>query len=229
MPDLTIFEYHNKIDAFSKEILSFPQKILLNNISRHLGDNGKIWPKNPELARRTGIAKSSIKVLLSQLKKSGFIEVAKEAGKRMIFLCHPDLKKRLTVIVKNGRRLMTINQKEKRLMSINQKVNDHSPPYIKEKEKKKSKEKLGASPDFSKNNHPDLEEVMQKIPQPLKPKFSRIFVNKCLIEKNGDRPYFYWLFEKCPDKPSPENWLAKGMINYYAEYLRQNDGHQNNS
>lgn len=206
---LSIFDYIREINKLSADILSPAKFKILVEIAMRLGEQGKTWPKNKELSINTAIKPSSIKVLMSQLKKENFINIEKEDGRRMIYLCHPTERKRLMVINQNGKRLMVINQK----------VNGHLPPYIKEKEKKKTKEKSGATPDSFNNFHPYLDELMASMPNELRGQLARPFVNKCLWEKQGDRPYFYWIFDNCTGKDDPAAWAAEGMINYYAAYL----------
>lgn len=132
---LSIFDYIREINKLSADILSHAKFKILVEIAMRLGENGKTWPKNKELSINTAIKPSSIKVLMSQLKKDSFINIEKEDGQRMIYLCHPTERKRLMVINQNGKRLMVINQK----------VNGDLPfvaTPIKRKEKKILKEKM---------------------------------------------------------------------------------------
>ena len=210
---LSIFDYIREINKLPSNILTPAKFKILVEIAMRIGENGKTWPKNKELSENTAIKVSSIRVLLSQLKKENFINILSTNGKRMIYLCHPTEKKML----------MTINENGKMLMVINTDVNDHlhRTYYKKENKKKKSKEKSeGAAPDCFENYHPYLDEVMRLIPDAIRGQLSRPFVNKCLWEKNGDRPYFNWLFENCVDKRDPAGWVAEGMMGYYAGYLK---------
>lgn len=132
---LSIFDYIREINKLSADILSPAKFKILVEIAMRLGENGKTWPKNKELSINTAIKPSSIKVLMSQLKKDSFINIEKEDRQRMIYLCHPTERKRLMVINQNGKRLMVINQK----------VNGDLPFVaipIKRKEKKILKEKM---------------------------------------------------------------------------------------
>lgn len=132
---LSIFDYIREINKLSSDILSPAKFKILVEIAMRLGENGKTWPKNKELSINTAIKPSSIKVLMSQLKKDSFINIEKEDGQRMIYLCHPTERKRLMVINQNGKRLMVINQK------VNGDLPFAATP-IKRKEKKILKEKM---------------------------------------------------------------------------------------
>lgn len=132
MPSLSVFDYIREINLLPTNILTPAKFKILVEIAMRINETSSTWPKNKELSDNTAIKPDSVKVILSQLKKDNFINIEKQDGKRMIYLCHPTEKKRLMVINENGKKLMVINQK----------VNGHLPPYIKEKEKKNLKEKM---------------------------------------------------------------------------------------
>lgn len=208
---LSIFDYIREINKLSADILSPAKFKILVEIAMRLGEHGKTWPKNKELSINTAIKPSSIKVLMSQLKKENFINIEKEDGRRMIYLCHPTERKKLMVINQNGKRLMVINQK----------VNGHLPPYIKEKEKKKTKEKMGAAPDFYFLDHDYLNEIMGQIS--FKDKIKRRDINRWLWDNNGDRPYLRWLIRKSLTKRDPAAYFMGGLCKYYGEYLKSDE------
>lgn len=199
---LSIFDYIREINKISADILSPAKFKILVEIAMRLGEHGKTWPKNKELSINTAIKLSSIKVLISQLKKENFINIEKENGQRMIYLCHPIERKRLMVINQNGKRLMVINQK----------VNGDLPPYIKEKEKKKIKEKSAAAPD---SIHPNLDSVLKRIPFK---KIKTASINECLI--NQGEPYIDYLLRVSEKADKPEWYFRGGVLGYYADYLK---------
>lgn len=77
-----------------------------------------------------------------------------------------------------------------------------------------------APPDFDKN-HPDLNEVMGKIP--FKSKISRKMINNWLIKNNGNRSYLFWLVRISSKKRNPVKYFMKGLKKYYAAYLRSEE------
>jgi len=208
---LTIFDYIREINKLPAEILSPAKFKILVEIAMRLGEHGKTWPKNKELSINTAIKLSSIKVLMSQLKKENFINIEKEDGQRMIYLCHPTERKRLMVINQNGKRLMVINQK----------VNGDLPPYIKEKEKKKIKEKSGPAADSIFKKHPYFDELYQKIP--FKNEIKKTILNDWLWKNNGDRPYIFWLARTAQKKQRPARYFMGGLYEYYPAYLRSDE------
>ena len=101
--------------------------------------------------------------------------------------------------------------------------NSQLPTYIKEKEKNKTKEKSGATPDSFNFWHPYIDEIMAAMPEQAKGKISRAFINEHLKKKGGDRPYFYWVFENAIDKPDPVKWITMGIRGYYGAYLKSDE------
>lgn len=108
---LSVFDYIREINKIPSDILSPAKFKILVELVMRVNDTSATWPKNKELSFNTAIKPNSIKVLLSQLKKDRFIHIEKCGGKRSIYLCHPIEKKRLTVIIQNGKKVMQINEK----------------------------------------------------------------------------------------------------------------------
>ena len=205
MPD--IFKIIKSIQKIDRKTLPHAEKNLLISIAIHLGDNGHIWPTNEQMGERIGENKDYIKNLLMRLKKKGFISIKGRGKSRDIKLTEANI---------FGNSQLPNHANGNSQLPVG---NSQLPPYIKEKEKKKTKEKSGATPDYFNNFHPYLDELMASMPNELRGQLARPFVNKCLWEKQGDRPYFYWIFDNCTAKDDPAAWAAEGMINYYAAYL----------
>jgi hypothetical protein len=107
---LSAFEYIREINKLSSDILSPAKFKILVEIAIQAAENGNVLAKNKELSIKTGIKPNSIKVLMSQMKKNGFIRPEKIDGLRTINLLDH----------KTGKRLMVINQ-------ISEKVNGDLP------------------------------------------------------------------------------------------------------
>jgi hypothetical protein len=207
-PVSNIFVIIKAIQKIDRNQLPHAEKNLLISIAIHLGENGYVWPTNLQLGERIGENKDYIKNLLMRLKNKGYLKITGTRKDRRISL--------VDEIILGNSQLPKTKVGNSQLPVGNSQL----PPLIKEKKKKKIKEKSGAAPDFMNKNHEYLEEMMQSIPAVANGQLSRLFVNQCLKEKNGDRPYFRWLFENCVNKKNPAGWLVKGMQGYYAEYLR---------
>jgi len=95
---LTIFDYIREINKLPAEILSPAKFKILVEIAMQIAESGKSSIKNKELSIKTAIRPSSIKVLISQLKKDGFIQIEKINGLRTINLPNQICEKRLMVI-----------------------------------------------------------------------------------------------------------------------------------
>lgn len=210
-PVKNIFEVIKSIQKTDRKVLPHAEKNLLISIAIHLGENGHIWPTNEQMGERIGESKDYVKNLLMRLKNKEYIAIEGRGKTRKIKIIEDNIfgNSQLPNHANGNSQLPTGNsQLPKSVLPI------------KRKEKKKIKEKSGAAPDSFNNFHPYLDEMMRSMPDKLKGQLARPFVNKCLWGKNGDRPYFNWLFENCVDKDDPAGWTAKGMINYYAAYLK---------
>lgn len=117
LKSLSAFEYIREINKLSSDILSPAKFKILVEIAMQAAENGNVLAKNKELSIKTGIKPNSVKVLMSQMKKDGFIRAEKIDGLRTINLMDHS----------NGKRLMVINQ-------IPEKVNGDlpfsSPPLL---------------------------------------------------------------------------------------------------
>lgn len=114
---LTIFDYIREINKLPAEILSPAKFKILVEIAMQIAESGKSSIKNKELSIKTAIRPSSIKVLISQLKKDGFIQIEKINGLRTINLPNRICEKRL----------MVINQTSEK---VNGDLPFSAPPYI---------------------------------------------------------------------------------------------------
>lgn len=195
MPD--IFSLIKSIHQIPRNKLPHAEKTLLVNILIHFGNSEYIWATNQQLADRVGECKDYVKNLIHRLKKKRYLVVTGRGKNREIRI---DEK----IIFGNSQLPNGNSQLPNRVLPL------------KEKKRKRS----GAAPDCFENYHPYLDEVMRLIPGAIRGQLSRPFVNKCLWDKNGDRPYFNWLFENCVDKRDPAGWVAEGMMGYYASYLK---------
>lgn len=206
-----IFAVIKRIQKTDRSILPHAEKNLLISIAVHLGNGDHIWPNNTQLGERIGENKDYVKNLLMRLKKKGYITTEGRGKDRKINIVEAK--------VFGNSQLPNHEFGNSQLPSGNSQL-PNEPTPIKRKEKNNIKEKSGAAPDSFDNFHPYIDEIMSAIPRPAKGRLSKIFMNKCLWEKRGDRPYFYWLFDKCYGKNDPASWIAGGLINYYAEYLK---------
>lgn len=119
LKSLSAFEYIREINKLSSDILSPAKFKILVEIAMQAAENGNVLAKNKELSVKTGIKPNSVKVLMSQMKKDGFIKAEKIDGLRTINLMDHS----------SGKRLMVINQ-------IPEKVNGDlpfSPPPLLDK------------------------------------------------------------------------------------------------
>lgn len=206
IPVSNIFKVIKSIQKIDRKTLPHAEKNLLISIAIHLGENDHIWPTNEQMGERIGESKDYVKNLIMRLKNKKYIKIEGRYKSRKIYL--------------NEEKIIGNSQLPKQANGNSQLPNGNPelPPYIKEKEKKNIKEKLGAAP-----NSIYLNEMMKAIPDICRPYISRKFMNECLNAKNNDRPYFLWLFDRCIDKPNPIKWLSKGMRDYYPKYLRSDD------
>lgn len=95
---LSAFEYIREINKLSSDILSPAKFKILVEIAIQAAENGNVLAKNKELSIKTGIKPNSVKVLMSQMKKDGFIRPEKNDGLRTINLLDHSTGKRLMVI-----------------------------------------------------------------------------------------------------------------------------------
>ena len=216
-----IFEIIKSIQKIDRKILPHTEKNLLISIAIHLGDNGHIWATNKQMGKRIGESKDYVKNIIMRLKRKQFIKIEGYRKDRKIYL--------------NDAKILSNSQLPKRENSNSQLPkrengnsqlpigNSQLPSYIKEKEKKKIKEKSGATPDSFNFWHPYIDEIMAAMPKEAKGKIPRAFVNEHLKKKGGDRPYFYWVFENAMDKPDPVKWITKGIRGYYGAYLKSDE------
>jgi hypothetical protein len=206
-----IFKTIKSIQKIDRKILPHAEKNLLISIVIHLGENNHIWPTNEQMGERIGESKDYIKNLIMRLKNKQFIKIEGRYKSRKIYL--------------NDEKINGNSQLPKQVNGNSQLPvgNSQLPPYIKEKEKKKIKEKSVATPDSFNIWHPYIDEIMEAIPDNAKGKISRAFINEHLKKKNGDRPYFYWLFNHADDKQDPVKWLANGIRGYYKAYLKSEE------
>lgn len=198
---MDIFKAIKSIQATDKNELNHTLKDLLISILIRFGENGYIWADNTQIGAWIGEDSEYVKNLLSKLKKKNYLNLEGRKSQRKIY---PGAK-----LVRDP-------------LSRNLDVRDPLSRTVDTPIKKKNiKEKSGAAPDSFLIFHPYLDEIIEAIPKPIRPQISRVFVNKCLHEKNGDRPYFYFLIDKCMGKSDPAAWLVAGMRGYYAQYLNE--------
>jgi hypothetical protein len=205
-----IFKTIKSIQAIDRKILPHAEKNLLVSILIHLGENGNIWPNNEQIGKRIGESKDYAKNIIMRLKNKGYLQITGRGKKRKISVIEQKI---------FGNSQLPKSEIGNSQLPVGNSQLPTEPLPIKRKEKKIIKEKSGAAPDSFNNFHPYLDEIMLTMPDILKGQLSRPFINKCLWDKQGDRPYFNWLFEKCADKDDPAAWVAKGMTAYYAAYL----------
>jgi DNA-binding Lrp family transcriptional regulator len=135
-------------------------------------------------------------------------QIAKKVGKslRWVKECIKHLKEKGLILVKRGRYcIYAIVHKSAPLKN---------PTFY-----NKEIDGGAAAPDA--DNHPNLNEVMQKIP--FKSKISRKMVNNWLIKNNGNRSYLFWLVRISAKKRNPMKYFMKGLKKYYAAYLRSEE------
>jgi len=217
-----IFEIIKSIQKIDRKILPHTEKNLLISIAIHLGDNGHIWATNQQMGERIGESKDYVKNIVMRLKCKQFIKIKGRHKERKIYL--------------NEAKILGNSQLPKRKSIGNSQLpkrengnsqlptgNSQLPAYIKEKEKNKTKEKSGATPDSFNFWHPYIDEIMAAMPKQAKGKISRAFINEHLKKKGGDRPYFYWVFDHATDKPDPVKWITMGIRGYYGAYLKSDE------
>lgn len=79
---LSVFDTIKSIQKIDRKILSHTEKNLLISIAVHLGKNNCVWPSNSKIGEWIGESKDYAKVLLSNLKKKGFLNVRGRQSKR---------------------------------------------------------------------------------------------------------------------------------------------------
>lgn len=204
IPIPLVIDRRNDLKSISKRVYGYYLKCY--------GKDGDIFPTAAAIANGLGKSRKTINEGIKELKEKNLIYTKKKGIRNRVFfnkLNEDGYPASVTPSVTD---------------SVTPGVTDSvtpgvTIPIIKDKEKKKTKEKSGATPDSFNNFHPYIDEIMAAIPKVAKGRLSKIFINKCLWEKEGDRPYFYWLFDKCCGKNDPARWIAGGLINYYSEYL----------
>ena len=179
-------------------------KLVYGYLLKCFGKDGLVCPTMAHIANDLKISRQMVSKCITELKTKKLIGV-KKTGKAS----------RYEFIDVNTVQTSDVNTVQTSDVNTVQ-----TSPLLKEKEKKKIKEKSGAAPDYFNDLHPYLDEIMSAIPDIAKGQLSRPFVNKCLFEKNGDRPYIYWLFDKCQSKNDPAGWIAGGLIGNYGEYFK---------
>lgn len=105
MQNLSVFDYIREINKLPADVLSPAKFKILVEIAMQSCENGNVLAKNKEISIKTGIKPNSVKVLMSQMKKDGFLKAEKIDGKRALCLMDRD----------SGKRLMVINQNDKKV------------------------------------------------------------------------------------------------------------------
>jgi hypothetical protein len=189
-------------------------KIVYGYLLKCFGTDGVVNPSIKAIAGALGVTDRTIRKSLKELKDNNLIKSTRTGKSNNYEFIR--IEDRPTVVPSDR---PTVVPSDRPTVVPSDRPTVVPSLLLKEKRKEKIK-KSGAAPDSFNNFHPYLDEIMRTMPDILKGQLSRPFVNKCLWDKNGDRPYIYWLFEKCADKTDPAGWVAGGMINYYAGYLK---------